>query len=596
MRQQVFDFRDYQPAVVILIDFVKHSIRSVSEIHVIQMITEDILADAVKSLPLSEYHFTHTGDGWMCLLLGNDSARAMDFVNLSFTALRQRLDPYKQAFRAGMDYGFIHFRQTTISQNPSHFETPGIISARLESVAKPNQILSTETIHSIFSPHYEEMFPAEPLKIETKDRTLVAYNIVPLPLPNMRAIVSDLIYADPDRLGKTLCGTKKILIVDDENMLIELLTELLSQYVDKDRIVTAKDGEEALRLFKLGGFLVVLTDINMPRMNGIELANHIAAIDRDVPVLIMSGYSEMLQDNHIFDSGVVLAHSKPLSVESLLRGLFFAVTFGTPLNLRSRLHLITNDTSGFLRRIERIADEINFILKRANDSQDIGQSLLRHKAKQIAEEVIRRLIPGGDIVPYLESALKQLSKIRRLCSVINPYEDLLMEKHFQNMVTDYEKANKKTKFKLECNISDAPSLVSVRSVAFLIVAELIDNALDAIERKGTIPIDIYWERTLQQLRIEVADNGPGVKIEMLSNLFQSICTTKGEGRGLGLSLVYQACQSFHGEINYSRDEDTTVFTATFCLPNDPLSRVAKPEQTNSRAKINPNRWDKTQGL
>ena len=577
MRQQVIDFRDYKSAVVILIDFVKHSTRSVSEVHVIQLITEDILNDAVKSLPLSEYHFTHTGDGWMCILLGNDSSRAMDFVNLSFTALRQRLEPYKQEFRAGIDFGFIHFRKTTVSQNPSHFEIPGIVSARLESAAKPNQILSTETIHSIFSPHYEEMFPSESVKIETKDRTIVAYNIVPLPLPNMRAIVSDLIYADSDRLGKALCGTKKFLIVDDEPTVLDILKVILGKYVEKDRIVTAKNGDEALRLFKHGSFLAVITDILMPRMDGIELVSHISSIDKDVPVLLLSAFSDRLKDNRIFDSGVVLACSKPMSPLTVIRGLFFAITFGTPSNLRSRLRLITNDTTGFLRGIERIADTINFILRRANESLDIGQSLLRHKAKQIAEEVIHRLIPGGDIVPYFESALKQLSKIQRLCSVITPYEDLTLDKHFKNMVADYGKTNKNTKFTLKCNISSAPSLISVRSVAFLVSAELIDNALDAIEREGAILIDVYWERTLQQLRIEVVDSGPGVEKELMPYIFQSNKTSKGEGRGLGLSLVHQACNSFHGEINYSRDDESTIFTATFCLPNIPLLKIEKAE-------------------
>lgn len=173
--QQIADFRDYRPAIVILIDFVKHSNRSPAEVHVIQNITEYIMTDAVNSLCLSQYLFTHTGDGWMCILLGDDSARAMDFVNLTFPALRQRLEPYKQAFRAGMDYGLIHFRQSAINKTPSHFEVPGIQSARLESVAKPQQILCTDTVRAIFFPHYPEMFPYDSILVQTKDRIISTY-------------------------------------------------------------------------------------------------------------------------------------------------------------------------------------------------------------------------------------------------------------------------------------------------------------------------------------------------------------------------------------------------------------------------------------
>jgi hypothetical protein len=149
----------------------------------------------------------------MCILLGDDSARAMDFINLSFTALHQRLEPYKQAFRAGMDYGLLHFRQSAISQTPSHFEVPGIQSSRLESAAKPQQILCTDTVRAIFFPHYPEMFPSELIYIQTKDRTISAYEVTPLPLPNVRIVVSDLFFASLDRLGKNLEGTKKFLIV-----------------------------------------------------------------------------------------------------------------------------------------------------------------------------------------------------------------------------------------------------------------------------------------------------------------------------------------------------------------------------------------------
>lgn len=581
MKQQIADFRNYRPAVVILFDFVKHSARSPAEVHVIQMITEDILADSVKSLSLTQYIFTHTGDGWMCILLGNDSARAMDFVNLSFTALRQRLEPYKQAFRAGMDYGLIHFRQTAISPNPSHFEVPGIHSARLESIAKPHQILCTDTVHAIFAPHYGEMFPSEPLQVETKDRTLVAYDIAPLPLPNIRIVISDLIFADSKRLGKTLCGTKKLLIVDDDPSTMQVLSEILSPYVEEERIVIANDGEDALRLFSPGDFMAVLTDIIMPRMSGIELAHRIATIDPDVPVVIMSGYSEAIRDERVFESGVVLAFEKPFAVDSILRGLFFAAAFGTPSNLRSRLHLITNDPTGFLRRIERIADAISHILNSANNAQDVGQSLLRHKAKQVADEVIRRLVPGGDVVQYLESAVTQLRKLRLLCTVVNPHKDLSMEEHFQNMAEDYAKANKKANLTLECDMSAAPVLSPIRSVAFLVAAEFIDNALDAVKHKGIISIDVYWERALQQLRIEVTDNGPGVPHDMVSDLFRFGYTTKGEGRGLGLSLVNQACRAFHGTTHYSHEEDTTVLVATFRLPDHPHPRKGKPEQINS---------------
>jgi DNA-binding response OmpR family regulator/anti-sigma regulatory factor (Ser/Thr protein kinase) len=567
-KQQTADFRDFRPATVILFDFVKHSIRPSEEVHVIQNITEHILADTVKTLSLTQYLFTHTGDGWMCILLGDDSARTMDFVNLLFAALGQRLEPFKQNYRAGMDYGLLHLRQSSISKTPSHFETPGILSARLEAVARPQQILCTDTIRAIFFPHYPEMFTSESAPVETKDRIISACEVTPLPLPNVRLLVSDLFFAKADRLAKNLQGTKKLLIVDDEYFLTKTLHMFLGKFLGMDRILTASDGEAALKLFRRDEFSAIITDVMMPYMSGFDLVQRIAAIDPDVPVIFISGYYDPVadKDHPVFDSSVMMAIQKPFSMDQILRSLSFVTAFGTPTNVRSRLRLITDDPTGFLRRIVWIANSVDRIVGIVDDPMDVGHSLLRHKAKRISDEVIRRIVPGGDVVSYLDSAITQLRKISTLSSVARPREKLSLKEHLSNMIEDYTKSNKKVTLSLDCSLVSSPSLVAMQSVALLVTAELVDNALDAVEHKGEILVECRWERANQQLRIEVTDDGPGVPHNMLADLFQSGRSIKGEGRGMGLSLINQACHAFHGMISHSRDDGKTVFVATFRLP------------------------------
>lgn len=459
----------------------------------------------------------------------------------------------------------VHLRRTSVSGSPSHFETPGIHSARLESAAEPNEILCTPTVFDIFSPHYSDMFPGKALDVQTKDRLLKAYIVCPRPLPTVRVIVSDLLFADKERLGKLLHGTKKILIVDDEPMITEVLPELLQLYIDKNRIVVANDGEEALRLFSPGNYMAVLTDIVMPNMDGIDLSRSISTIDPDVPVVMMSGYSMGDRYTSLFDAGAVLAFTKPITSESVLRSLAFAVAFGTPSILRKRLQILTDKPSDFLRWIERIADVVHYIIRSANNPEDVGDGLLRHKAKHIATEAIRRLVPGGDVVPFLESAASQLNKIENLCLVSQPKEKLVLEKHLQNMINDYSKANKKSEITIDCDLPASEDLKTLQSVALLIVFELIDNALDATDHKGKIWVEVDWVRSRQQLRITVSDDGPGVPIDMVDDLFQMMRTTKERGRGMGLHLVKQACDTLRGSIHYSKDEKTH-FIALLRLP------------------------------
>ena len=84
----------------------------------------------------------------------------------------------------------------------------------------------------------------------------------------------------------------KILIVDDELLIRDLLYE---HFASRDyQISTAESAEKAIEL--LGNdedYDVVLTDIKMPGMDGLELVEHIRGTRGDIPVIIMTGFPSM---------------------------------------------------------------------------------------------------------------------------------------------------------------------------------------------------------------------------------------------------------------------------------------------------------------
>ncbi len=92
-------------------------------------------------------------------------------------------------------------------------------------------------------------------------------------------------------------GTETILIVDDEEMIVEmekLMLERLGYHV------TPLTGSvEALARFKEnpGAFDLVITDMTMPRMTGIQLANELKSIRPDIPVIICSGFSDQINSD-----------------------------------------------------------------------------------------------------------------------------------------------------------------------------------------------------------------------------------------------------------------------------------------------------------
>ena len=83
----------------------------------------------------------------------------------------------------------------------------------------------------------------------------------------------------------------KILFVEDEIDLVTIISDTLTKL--NANFKTAQNGQIALDKFKEeSDFDLIVTDINMPVMNGLELIKNIRDIDKDIPVIIMSAHTE----------------------------------------------------------------------------------------------------------------------------------------------------------------------------------------------------------------------------------------------------------------------------------------------------------------
>lgn len=103
-----------------------------------------------------------------------------------------------------------------------------------------------------------------------------------------------------------------VLVVDDEEMLRDLI---VSEFETKGfEAYRASSGQEALELLQAHPHIsLILSDIRMPRMDGIELLNQIRAIHPDVPfVMLMTGYSDHEADN-IYALGASALFEKPFN-------------------------------------------------------------------------------------------------------------------------------------------------------------------------------------------------------------------------------------------------------------------------------------------
>ena len=95
---------------------------------------------------------------------------------------------------------------------------------------------------------------------------------------------------------------------------------------------------------------------------------------------------------------------------------------------------------------------------------------------------------------------------------------------------------------------DVPSLRLDADQMKRVLINLVDNAIEATEKKGRVVISTEFDRAQGRVRLGVADDGPGIRPEDRDRLFVPHFSTKRRGSGLGLAIVSRIVQEHQGVI------------------------------------------------
>lgn len=125
----------------------------------------------------------------------------------------------------------------------------------------------------------------------------------------------------------------EILIVDDDDVIRDTLYELLSETFSCQ---TAETAEKALARLKAGSYDVVLTDISMPGLSGLDLLGQVLQHYPKTPVIIISGISDQEQAEGLIKLGAFDYLLKPFRLEAVEKSVQRALEF--------RRRLVNGDT------------------------------------------------------------------------------------------------------------------------------------------------------------------------------------------------------------------------------------------------------------
>jgi two-component system response regulator (stage 0 sporulation protein F) len=115
----------------------------------------------------------------------------------------------------------------------------------------------------------------------------------------------------------TATQTAMILVVDDEENTREGLSKILAK--EGYTVEMAANGKEAMSLLKRQGFDLVITDMRMPMMDGLEVLREIKKMDEDIGVIMITAFGEVESYLEAMNMGAFEYINKPIRVNELKR-------------------------------------------------------------------------------------------------------------------------------------------------------------------------------------------------------------------------------------------------------------------------------------
>ena len=157
-------------------------------------------------------------------------------------------------------------------------------------------------------------------------------------------------------MNKEILKNISILYVEDESDVREFTSKLLSSLLKN--VFTAENGQDGLDLYKenINTIDLIVTDINMPKMNGIAMCEKIRELNKEIPIVVTSAHNDTDFLKKAIDVGVSTYAMKPIDLYQLIESITKAIE---PIFLKKELVTLNLSLES---KIEMEIEKINSIL------------------------------------------------------------------------------------------------------------------------------------------------------------------------------------------------------------------------------------------
>lgn len=339
-----------------------------------------------------------------------------------------------------------------------------------------------------------------------------------------------------------------VIIVDDDPNVLNFTALLLTK--KGYTAFPCSNAGDAIDVLGKNQIDVVLTDIMMPEVTGIELLEKVHNINPEIPVILVTGFADLDKAIEAIKKGAFDFIAKPYDSTYLIHSIEKAASYHRLLKMEADYKhileelnaeveaLISERTMGFMTltvadRIRNPATAIAWACKRMLEKGEVPERL-REGLNIISEEAEK-----------LEAVVKEFQEGFRKREARFKYEDI--KGVVEEVVSVAEKEASLKGVEIIVNSPEGPLRVNMeRNLLRMALLHLVRNALEATTGDGRIEIRTFGDE--ENVVFEITDTGPGIPEEAMERIFVPFYSTKKHGFGMGLSLVKQIITEHMGSI------------------------------------------------
>lgn len=400
---------------------------------------------------------------------------------------------------------------------------------------------------------------------------------------------------------KELLISLKILVVDDRQENTYSLQSLLSN--QEAEIITAGSGAEALNLMMQHDFALAILDIQMPEMNGFELAELMRGVEKtkNIPIIFLTAGT----------------HSSNFEFKGYLMGAVdFLFKPVNPFILQSKVQIFMRLAQkkkmldAKVLELEHAQREAQQAKKKAEEADRVKSSFLANMSHEIRTPLgaligFTELLKSNDLTEeeresYLNVILRNGKHLMMLLNEILDLskveagqlemesQEIAVREFISDILLLFEPVAQKNDVKMEVNFSkNLPCTVMSDALRLRqIVTNIVGNAIKFSPRgKVTLNLDYQFCGSCCELHIFVEDTGIGIDEDKQGLLFKpfkqtdAVITNNFGGTGLGLALSKKLAELLHGDVSLVRSEPQKGSVFKISVRDSKNETLASPHET-----------------